>query len=200
MNGLTKKALALSIAVVLAGCEGQVAGDLGPTTFGSATTSNTLAQADGLKGSLLASLQQRFRQEAPDMINFAFNQSSLDAEAQAALDRQADFIRANPGIRFRVYGHTDLVGSNGYNQRLGLRRAQAAVNYMISRGVRRGQVQAVASFGETRPLVQTQSRERLNRRTVTQIVGFDSRNSGYLFDGKVAHNIYTAYSSAGGGE
>jgi peptidoglycan-associated lipoprotein len=38
-------------------------------------------------------------------------------------------------VRFRVFGHTDKVGSNGYNQKLGLRRAQAAVAYLSSLGI-----------------------------------------------------------------
>ncbi|MSU88390.1 OmpA family protein [Rhodobacteraceae bacterium 2CG4] len=197
MKSLLKTTTVLGVVAVLAGCEGQVAGDLKRTTaFGGATTSNLLAQAVSLQGQLLVDLQAQFRASAPDMINFAFNQSTLDAEARAALDQQAAWIRANPAIKFRVYGHTDLVGSNAYNQRLGLRRAQSAVNYLIARGVRRGQVEAVASLGETRPLIATPNPERLNRRTVTQIVGFDRRFLGYDFDGKVAHNIYQGYISA----
>lgn len=197
MKSILKTTTVLGIVAALAACEGQVAGDLkSSSSYGGATTSNLLAQAVSLQGNLLAELQAQFRASAPDMINFAFNQATLDAEARAALDQQAAWIRANPAIKFRVYGHTDLVGSNSYNQRLGLRRAQAAVNYLIARGVRRGQVEAVASLGETRPLINTQSRERLNRRTVTQIVGFDRRFMGYDFDGKVAHNIYQGYIAA----
>ena len=42
------------------------------------------------------------------------------------LDQQANFINQFPEVRFAVYGHTGLVGSNGYNYQLGLRRARAA--------------------------------------------------------------------------
>lgn len=198
MKSLLKLSTAVAAVALLAGCEGQVAGDLGDSAFGAATTSNTLAQSEKLQGSLLVDLQAQFRQAAPDMINFAFNEATLDAEARAILDKQAAWIRANPAILFRVYGHTDLVGSDAYNKRLGLRRAQAAVNYLIARGVRKGQVEAVASFGETRPLINTQNRERLNRRTVTEIVGFDRRFGTFDFDGKVANRIYGDY--VGGGD
>jgi outer membrane protein OmpA-like peptidoglycan-associated protein len=132
------------------------------------------------------------------MINFEFNSANLDGEAQAILAQQAAWIRANPQVKLRIYGHTDLVGSNAYNQRLGQRRAQAAVAYLQSQGVRRGQVEAVASFGETRPLVYTQNRERLNRRTVTQVIGLDRNVSGLDFDGKVANRIYNGYAFGGG--
>ena len=198
MKSLLKKSTAIAAVLILAGCEGQIAGDLNTSSnFGAATTNNTLAQAVRLRGSMLVDLQNQFRQAAPDMINFAFNEATLDAEARSILDRQAAWIRANPAITLRVYGHTDLVGSNAYNQRLGLRRAQAAVNYLVSRGVRRGQVEAVASFGETRPIVASPTPERLNRRTVTEDHGYDRRFGDFDFDGKVAHNIYQGYVSAG---
>ena len=132
------------------------------------------------------------------MINFEFDKATLEPEARAILDQQAAWIMANPAIKFRVYGHTDLVGSPAYNKGLGLRRAQAAVNYLVSRGVRKGQVEAVASFGETRPLVNTQEPERLNRRTVTEVFGLDRRVTSHLFDGKKSVETYNSGSPATG--
>jgi outer membrane protein OmpA-like peptidoglycan-associated protein len=191
MNPILKKTTAIAAVALLAGCEGQVSGDITSSSYGSATTINLLSQAESLQGQLLADLQAEFRASAPDMINFEFDKADLEPEARMILDQQAEWIKANPAIKFRVYGHTDLVGSPGYNKALGLRRARAAVNYLVSRGVRKGQVEAVASFGETRPLVNTQEPERLNRRTVTEVFGLDRRVTGYLFDGKKANEIYT---------
>lgn len=197
MKTLLKTTTVLSVMAALSACTEEAGLLPGATSsYGTATTSNLLAQAVSLQGNLLAELQAQFRASAPDMINFEFNQATLDATARAALDQQAAWIRANPAIKFRIYGYTDLVGSNGYNQRLGLRRAQAAVNYLIARGVRKDQVEAVASLGETQPLIATPNPERLNRRTLTQIVGFDRRFMGYDFDGKVANNIYQDYVGA----
>ncbi|MEO0960151.1 MAG: OmpA family protein, partial [Pseudomonadota bacterium] len=178
MKSILLKSSPLLLAIAVAGCDTssllQTAGETNAASraFGGANANNTVAQSAYLKGGILADLSNSFRAAAPDMINFAFNSSELDAEARSILDRQAAWISANPAIRFRVYGHTDKVGSNAYNQRLGLRRAQAAVRYLVSRGVPRNKLEAVASFGETRPLVDTQNRERLNRRTVTEVVGF----------------------------
>ncbi len=190
MKSFLKISTAIAGMTVLAACNGPVAGGKSTTPFGEATASNTLAQAISLQGSLLAELQAKFRAAAPDLINFGFNEATLDAEARAALDQQAAWIKANPSIKLRIYGHTDLVGSNAYNRRLGQRRAQAAVNYLVASGVRRGQVEAVASFGETRPLINTQNQERLNRRTVTEVVGLDRNFRSADFDGKKAAEIY----------
>ena len=118
-------------------------------------------------------LAERFNAEVPDTINFEFNSAELTDEATAILQQQANFIRQFPEVRFRVFGHTDLVGSDGYNQRLGLRRAQAAVAYLSSLGVSRSRLEAVVSYGKTRPLiVQTNQPEVRNRRTVTEVSGF----------------------------
>jgi outer membrane protein OmpA-like peptidoglycan-associated protein len=128
----------------------------------------------------------------PDTITFEFDSAVLDASAQAILRQQADWIRQFPEVRFRVYGHTDLVGSDAYNQRLGLRRAQAAVNYLVSQGISRSRLEAVVSFGRTRPVVPTAEPERRNRRTVTEVTGFVRRHPTVL-DGKYAQIIRRDY-------
>ena len=199
MKSILIKSTAIMSLTALAACSGGEAGNEITSSFGAAATNNQLAQSVKLRSGYLADLSAQFRAAAPDMINFAFNSTELDAEAQAILSQQANWIRANPQIKLRIYGHTDAVGSNAYNQRLGLRRAQAAVAFLQSQGVRPGQVEAVSSFGETRPLVNTQNRERLNRRTVTEVFGIDRRVAGYDFDGKVANRIYTGYAFGGDG-
>jgi peptidoglycan-associated lipoprotein len=125
-------------------------------------------------------------------VNFAFNSAVLDDDARAALRQQADWIKQFPEVRFRVYGHTDLVGSNGYNKTLGLRRAQAAVAYLTSFGISRSRLEAVVSYGKTQPLVYTQSPERRNRRTVTEVSGFVSNNP-LVLNGKYAQIIWRSY-------
>lgn len=137
-------------------------------------------------------LADRFHKDVPDTVTFAFNSAQLDAQARAVLDRQAHFIRQFPEVRFRVYGHTDLVGSAAYNQRLGLRRAQAVVGYLVSRGVSRSRLEALASFGETRPVVSTEDRERRNRRTVTEVSGFVA-DAPLVLDGQYAQIIRREY-------
>ena len=137
-------------------------------------------------------LARRFAAEVSGTINFAFNSTVLEPEARAVLTRQADWIRQFPEVRFTVYGHTDLVGSQSYNRSLGLRRAQAAVAFLTSQGINRSRLDAVASFGETKPLVATESRERQNRRTVTEVSGF-VQNDPTVLNGKYAQIIFREY-------
>ena len=152
-------------------------------------------QTGQLIGSMAANLTRKFASEAPARVNFAFNSATLDGTAQALLRQQARWIKAHPQIVFRVYGHTDKVGSNSYNRRLGKRRANAVVNYLVRLGVSRGKLQAVASFGETRPLVLTEGPNRTNRRTVTEVSGFARRARPDDLDGKYAKTVYDKYIS-----
>ena len=158
--------------------------------FGNSTMNNTMVQTG--ERSYVIDLTRRFAADVPNTVNFAFNSSALDGDAQAALVRQADWIRQFPEVRFRVYGHTDLVGSDGYNKALGLRRAKAVVAFLSSQGISRSRLEAVVSYGETQPLVFVQSEERRNRRTVTEVSGFVANNP-LVLNGKYAAIIWREY-------
>ena len=158
--------------------------------FGNATMNNVLAQSGD--STYRVNLAHRFTAEVQSTINFAFNSTALDEQARAALRQQAGWINQFPEVHFKVYGHTDLVGSTAYNRRLGLARAETAVLYLVSQGVSRSRLEAVVSFGETQPLVVTEGQERRNRRTVTEVAGFIQNNSMVL-NGKYAEIIFREY-------
>ena len=112
--------------------------------FGEPTMINSLAMTSG---DARLAVGRRFESEVNSVVTFAFNRAELSPGAMAILDRQANWIRQFPEVRFRVYGHTDLVGSNQYNYGLGLRRAQVVVAYLASKGISRSRLEAVSSFG-----------------------------------------------------
>ncbi|MEL6640640.1 MAG: OmpA family protein [Pseudomonadota bacterium] len=163
--------------------------------FGEATMNNRLVQTGAQDYTI--NLARRFAAEVNTTVNFEFNSAVLDAAARETLMKQADWIRQFPEVRFKVYGHTDLVGSQGYNRSLGLRRAQAAVAFLSSQGIDRSRLEAVVSFGETQPLVVTEGRERRNRRTVTEVTGF-VENDPLVLNGKYAAIIFRDYVSSAG--
>ena len=162
--------------------------------FGNATMNNSLIQTGQLEYTV--ALAERFNKEVPDTVNFAFNSARITPEAAAILDRQANFIRQFPEVRFKVFGHTDLVGSQGYNKTLGMQRAQAVVAYLSARGISRSRLEAVVSFGKTRPIIQTNAPEERNRRTVTEVSGFVKDNPMVL-NGKYAAIIWRDYVESG---
>lgn len=185
-----KLVTALGLTVAIAGCDEEAGHRVDGGAFGNATMNNTLVM-NGERDYAI-SLANRFAEEVPSMVNFEFDSVVLDAAARSALDVQANWIKQFPEVRFRVYGHTDAVGSSSYNKRLGQRRANAVVRYLSARGISRSRLEAVASFGETQPLIATQGRERKNRRTVTEVTGFVKRHPTIL-DGKYAQVIYREY-------
>ncbi len=158
--------------------------------FGEAAMNNQLVMTG--ERSYVFDLANRFASEVDSTVNFSFDSDVLDAGARDTLREQANWIRQFPEVRFRVYGHTDAVGSEAYNKSLGLRRAQAVVRYLASQGIGRDRLEAVASFGETQPLIVTQGRERRNRRTVTEVSGFVGSHP-IVMDGKYAEVVYREY-------
>jgi peptidoglycan-associated lipoprotein len=81
---------------------------------------------------------------------FAFDASTLDADAQEALRQSATWLRANPAFRVRIEGHCDERGTEQYNLALGDRRAETAAPYLATLGVERNRIETV-SYGEERP-------------------------------------------------
>ncbi|MEP5761642.1 MAG: OmpA family protein [Litoreibacter sp.] len=162
--------------------------------FGNPTLTNHLLSTGQL--SVAENLQRRFDNEVTPMVNFEFNSAVLDAPARAILTEQANWIKQFPEVRFRVYGHTDLVGSNAYNRRLGLMRARAVVAYLSQQGIQRSRLEALSSLGETQPIVATGGRERRNRRTVTQVSGFVQSNP-LILNGKYAVLTQRGYIQTG---
>jgi outer membrane protein OmpA-like peptidoglycan-associated protein len=200
MTYMLPKLLAATALLALTACgetsvswDRELGSEVDKGQFGNATMNNTLIQTGEL--SYTVALAERFAAEVPDTINFAFNSAELSAEAQQILKQQANFIRQFPEVRFRVFGHADKVGSNAYNQRLGLRRAQAAVAYLTSQGISRSRLEAVVSFGETRPLIATNEAEVRNRRTVTEVSGF-VKSHPLVLNGKYAEVIWREYTES----
>lgn len=186
-----RRAVAIAGLAVLAACSsGELGNEVDEGTFGNPTMNNYLVQT-GQK-TYVQELGNRFAREVPDTVNFAFNSAVLDHEAQAILRQQAHWIRQFPEVRFRVYGHTDLVGGDAYNRALGLRRAQAVVAFLGTQGVSRSRLEAMVSYGKTRPVVQTASEERRNRRTVTEVSGFVQRHPTVM-NGKYAQVVFREY-------
>ena len=63
----------------------------------------------------IALLNTKLASEVSPIVNFDFNKDVLTPKAVAIVDAQAAWMRRYPQIRFSVFGHTDLVGSEAYN-------------------------------------------------------------------------------------
>jgi peptidoglycan-associated lipoprotein len=98
-------------------------------------------------------------------IFFDYDTAAIRPDAQATLQKNADYLIAHPNINIVIGGYCDQRGSEEYNLALGQRRAQAAKNALITMGVAASRMQTI-SYGKER-LFCTQSTEQcwqLNRR------------------------------------
>jgi peptidoglycan-associated lipoprotein len=187
-------AFTLSALLTLTACDqtaflAEAGSEVDEGNFGQPTMINSMAMTEG---DATLAVGRRFAAEVDSTVTFAFNRAELTPAAMATLDRQAGWIRQFPEVRFRVFGHTDLVGSASYNYSLGLRRAQAVVAYLATQGISTARLEAVVSYGKTRPVINTRSPEQRNRRTVTEVSGFAGGSSAPL-NGKYAAVIFREY-------
>ncbi|MEJ6005099.1 OmpA family protein [Paucibacter sp. AS339] len=107
---------------------------------------------------------------------FDFDKSVLKTEAKAKLD---DLYSKTNGLNLEVIiavGHTDSVGSDDYNQKLSVRRAEAVKAYLVSKGAEKNRVYTEGK-GEKAPVADNKTAEgrAKNRRVEIEVVG--TRNS-----------------------
>ena len=175
MNALTIAAVAAALALT-GGCAKKKPKDLPPPPMGAeagtgaegagtgtGTAGGTVGQA-ALPGSRADFLQN----VAADRVYFETDSYTIDAEDRAVLDSQVAWLQRNPTVRVTIEGHADERGTREYNLALGDRRANAAKNYLASRGVDPGRMNVI-SWGKERPVAEgsDESAWAQNRRAVT---------------------------------
>ena len=144
------------------------------TSDGSTSASSEASEASGSSGSTSADSDMQTPDEmlakVGSTVYFGYDESTLSAEAQATLDRQAAFLKANPTIRIVIEGHCDERGTREYNLALGDRRASAARDYLVAKGVNASRLTTI-SYGKERPAVggSNDTSYALNRRSMSKI-------------------------------
>jgi outer membrane protein OmpA-like peptidoglycan-associated protein len=91
-----------------------------------------------------------------DHLKFEFNKAELRPEDRELLSRIAGILMTSHDYTVSVNGHTDDVGSDGYNQKLSERRAQAVRDYLVKAGMP-AQILSVEGHGKSLPLVRGNS-------------------------------------------
>ncbi len=139
ITGYLRAFALFGLVVLLAACSRTPTNTL-PTGVGN------IGPGGGAPGS-----QQEFLVTVGDRVFFETDSSSLTAEAQATLDKQAAWLNRYGNYRIMIEGHADERGTREYNIALGARRASVVVNYLVSRGVSANRIQS-QSFGKERPV------------------------------------------------
>ena len=148
---------ALVAVALLAACSDQNAGQ-----SGSGAAAATSGPTPGSQEDLVAS--------AGDRVFFDFDRSSLRADAQATLDKQSGWLAKYPQVNVQVAGNCDDRGTEEYNLALGQRRANAARDYLVARGVAGARVSTI-SYGKDRPTAMGDNEQSWaqNRNAITTV-------------------------------
>lgn len=146
-------AIALFLSLSLAGCKGK----------NGLNDANSLGMNNATPGSA-----QDFTVNVGDRVFFSLDSSSIRADAQQTLARQAQWLKRYPQYSITVEGHSDERGTREYNIALGQRRAVAARDYLVSQGIQSNRMRTI-SYGKERPvaLCDDISCWNQNRRAVT---------------------------------
>ena len=107
----------------------------------------------------------------PSGITFAFDRYDVQPQFRPTLDRVAEVLGDYPQTMIDIYGHTDSVGADAYNQTLSENRARAVADYLSMQGVNKVRM-ATLGYGETQPIADngTESGRAANRRVEIRIV------------------------------
>jgi len=103
---------------------------------------------------------------------FDFDKSVIKPEGKARLD---DLVSKISGINLEVViaiGHTDSIGSDAYNQKLSVRRAESVKAYMVSKGIAANRIYTEGK-GEKQPVASNKTKDgrAKNRRVEIEVIG-----------------------------
>jgi outer membrane protein OmpA-like peptidoglycan-associated protein len=83
---------------------------------------------------------------------FDFDKAVIKKQYYSKLDEIAAVIKKDPKLRVEVQGHTDGVGTEKYNMKLSIRRANAVRDYLIKKGGIAANRLTAVGFGKTKPI------------------------------------------------
>jgi peptidoglycan-associated lipoprotein len=135
----------LVVAIFLAACSSQPA-PTGASAGAGAGVGATAVSRGGVPGS-----EEDLATNVGDRVLFDFNKATLRPDAMGTLDKQAAWFAKYRQNRAQIAGNTDERGTEEYNFVLGQRRANAARDYLVSKGMAADRITTI-SYGKDRPV------------------------------------------------
>jgi outer membrane protein OmpA-like peptidoglycan-associated protein len=90
---------------------------------------------------------------------FDFDKAVIKKQYYGKLDEIAVVIKKDPKMRVEVQGHTDGVGTEKYNMKLSIKRANAVRDYLIKKGKIAADRLTAVGFGKTKPIATNDTKE-----------------------------------------
>lgn len=151
----------VGVAALMAGCSSVKLDEGAPVEDRTGTGAASAPSTGGAQGA--AAPQTRVASVSADaapqqagpagvarLVYFDYDSFAIKAEFQPVIEGHARFLKANPGRRVAIEGHTDERGGREYNLALGQKRAEAVRRALTLLGVADAQLEAV-SFGKEKP-------------------------------------------------
>jgi peptidoglycan-associated lipoprotein len=132
------------------------------TTGGTGAAANTAA-------AIVPGSQEDLVTNVGDRVLFAFNRSTLGSD-RVVLDRQAAWLAQYSTNAVQIAGNADERGTEEYNIALGQRRATAARDYLVAKGVSPSRITTI-SYGKDRPVdpASNEAAYAKNRNAITSV-------------------------------
>lgn len=171
MARLTTTILLATALVTTAACS-KKRPEVLPPAPGDAPAASSGGYTGATDGTVTPGSSEDFKRSVTsDTVNFGLDQYDIDGTARGILDSQVTWLQRYPNVRVTIEGHADERGTREYNLALGDRRANAAKNYLVARGVSPARITTI-SYGKERPLALGSDEESWaqNRRAVTVVL------------------------------
>ncbi|GAN60868.1 MULTISPECIES: peptidoglycan-associated lipoprotein Pal [Acetobacter] len=151
---------ALGMVALLSACAHEKA-DTGASS-GAATATQPSGPVPGSEADLVANVGDR--------IFYDLNKSGLTSDAQTTLQKQAAWLAQYPQVNVEIAGNCDDRGTEEYNIALGQRRANAARDFLVAKGVASSRISTI-SYGKDRPSAvgDDESAWAQNRNAITSV-------------------------------
>jgi outer membrane protein OmpA-like peptidoglycan-associated protein len=109
-------------------------------------------------------------------IHYDLDKFFIREDAKAELNKMVQFMKDNPNVKVELASHTDSRASDEYNKTLSQNRADAAVDYLVSKGIDKARLKPIG-YGETQLLNKcsndsdcTEEQHQINRRTEMKVI------------------------------
>jgi peptidoglycan-associated lipoprotein len=166
--------LIIAAALVTAGCAKKHPAELPPPPGAAPADQGPPPSQGGSVGDQVVpgSAADFRRSVQADTVHFGTDKYDIDDPSRAILDSQAQWLARYPAVRVTIEGHCDERGTREYNLALGDRRANAAKNYLVGKGIDASRITTI-SYGKERPIAMGSDEDSWaqNRRAVTVVIG-----------------------------
>jgi len=136
-----------------------------PASTGAGTGTGT-----GIAGPESLTPEEDLVRNVGDRVFYELNSSTLTDTAQSTLSKQAAWLAKYPNVTVQVAGNCDDRGTEEFNIALGNRRAKAAKDFLVAKGVSASRI-SVISYGKDRPTALGDNEEAWaqNRNAITSV-------------------------------